>query len=99
MDPVGSLVVELPVGVNVALLQTVVSAHAEVDGYKVALLIGKMITRAGRTDRISVEGKDRTRNIVTSAHLFQRGSIGRENRAELRMAIFARCRVHTRHSK
>src|SRR6266851_17351 len=58
-----------------------------------------MIVRAWRADSISVERKRSARNVVAGAHLFQRGGIGGQNRAELGVAVLARSRVHAWHSE
>ncbi len=41
-------------------------------------------------DRLTVNGKGRTWNVVTAPHRFQRGSIGGQDRAELCVAVATR---------
>jgi len=99
MDPICPLVVELPIGVSVALLKSVVGAHAQVDWDNVGLHIGEMIGRARQVHGFAVRGERGAWNVIAGSHFFQFGRIGRQNRVELGVAIFARSRVHTAHGE
>ena len=88
MDPVGG-VVELPVGVPVALLQRVPRAHAELNRDDVGLAVREAVVRAGEVLRIAIGGEDVAGDVVVGAHAAQRIGIGLEYGPELCVTVRA----------
>src|SRR2546427_9482352 len=69
MYPVGTQVVELPVGVSADLLQGVVGAHAFVDRHDIRLYIREVIGLTGQVGGVPVGGEDGARGVVVVSHL------------------------------
>ena len=88
MDPVGG-VVELPVGVAVALLQRIPGPHAQLNGDDVGLGVREVIARAREVHGLAIRGEDVASHVVAGAHGRQRVGIGLQKRAELCVAVGA----------
>src|SRR6266478_161670 len=99
MDPISSLVIKLPIRMNIRLLHGVVGAHAQVDRDDVGLNIREMVRGTRKVDRVSVYSKDVTGNVIATPHFLQLGGIRRQNRAKLYMAICAWRRIHIRNGE
>src|SRR5258708_2238316 len=96
MDPISSLIIKLPIRMTIRFLHGVVGTHAQADREDVGLNIRKMIRGTRKMDRIPVDRKNVARNIIATPHTLQRGSIRRQNRAKLCVAISAWLRIHIR---
>src|SRR5690242_16058150 len=96
MNPIGALIVELPIGMTVTLLKTVVGAHAYVNRYGVALYVREMVRSTGEVHGLTVSGKNDAGNVMARTHMLKHGGIRRQDSAELRVPIAARGRVHIR---
>src|SRR4029077_13741952 len=81
--PIGTQIVELPVGVCVALLQRVVGAHTFLDRHNIRLDIREMIGLTGKVSGIAVGGEDRTRDVVVVSHLQELLGVLRRDHSEL----------------
>ena len=93
MDPIRG-VVELPVGMAIALLQRVPRSHADLNGNDVRLLVGKMVVWTWPVGSIAVHGKESAGNFVAT---FQFVGVRLQNRTELCVAVRARRVVDWRH--
>ena len=89
-DPVGPQIVELPIGVGIALLHRVVGPHAHMNRDDIGLSVGEAVGRAGEMRGPAVAGEDMSRHVVAGPHLLQNLGIALGNRSELRVAVRAR---------
>src|SRR5438552_16304806 len=92
-------VIELPVGMPVALLQRVPGAHAQLNRDHVGLPGGvwKVVRGSGKAHRIAVDSEDRAgADVMVVAHRLKGGRVGRRNHAEMRAATGERLRVGRR---
>ena len=76
MDPVRPCIVELPIGVNIALLHGVVGSHALLNRDDVGLYVREMVKFVGKVYRVAIDGDDVTWNIVAHAHSLQYRGVG-----------------------
>src|SRR5713226_7334097 len=74
---------------TVALLKTVVGAHAHVNWHRVALHVREMVGCAGEVRRPAVGGEGRAWNVVAGAHFLQHIGVRRQDCAKLGVAVFA----------
>src|SRR2546425_12425710 len=86
MDPVRG-VVELPVGVAVALLQRVPRAHAQLNRNNVGLNVREVVGCTGEVRGIAVSGESVARDVVAAAYGLELGGIRLQDGAELGMAV------------
>src|SRR5436309_9729220 len=88
-------VIELPIGMPVALLQRVPGAHAQLKRNHVRLTRGvrKMVRRSGEPHCIAVASEDCADDVVVVTHGLYGGRVGGGNHAEVRAASGERLRV------
>src|SRR5689334_10064003 len=87
MNPVGSEIIEFPVGVRIRLLQGVISPHAHVKRYDVGLAVRKVIDSAWKMRGVAVNGEHIAGHVVAVSHAFEDRRVGRQDGAKLRVPV------------
>src|SRR6266446_3026264 len=94
MNPVGSEIIEFPVGVGIRLLQGVISPHAHVERYDVGLAVRKVIGSAWKMRRVTVNGEQIAGQVVAVSHAFEDRRVGGQDGAKLGVPVATRCRIN-----
>src|SRR5258708_28935309 len=89
MYPVSG-VIKFPVVMGIHLLKSVISAHAELDGHNVGLLVRKMIVFTREVHGLAISRENMSRHIIVRAYLGQLFGIFFGDHPELRTSIATR---------
>src|ERR1700737_1409033 len=89
MNPICSLIVELPIRVDVRLLHGVVSSHADMQRDDICLRVGEGVGRAWEMSGPAIDGENVSGYIVAGAHFLEELRVALGDHAELRVTVSA----------